>query len=113
MAEKLRSDLSLHMVMRLNSLSFPKKFSMRCRHLVDVGVGVARAGAARVLGNDDLMSPLAVRTTTVSRWCFDPRRQPHGDLGQRGHGRRAVDEHGSLDTVDDALAAKASGLRRA
>lgn len=32
-AAKLVSVLSLRMATRLNSLSLPKKFSMRCRHL--------------------------------------------------------------------------------
>jgi hypothetical protein len=33
MEAKLWSVLSARMAMRLNSLSLPKKFSMRCRHL--------------------------------------------------------------------------------
>jgi hypothetical protein len=38
--------------MRLNSLSLPKKFSMRCRHLY-ISSSMAR-GFARMLGDDDL-----------------------------------------------------------
>jgi hypothetical protein len=40
--------------MRLNSLSLPKKFSMRCRHFVHLLVGGERLCAARMLGDDDL-----------------------------------------------------------
>jgi len=44
--------------MRLNSLSLPKKFSIRWRHLVDVGVDRQGRGAPRVLRDDDLGTAL-------------------------------------------------------